>query len=232
MGAATVPCKFLHVLTCFYREQHTSVLIRELVPEVILHFLQAQLERILEGESRQLPWQHIATLVGLTLGGRYLECRMPDMHIILALHCTLACIHARLWHVTKQDRTTDRKMHDGDPSSQLQPPPAAARPRNTKPAAAPHMGLLSSLVDDMTFFSAAVIAIDSAKAYVSCGGAAYWAIALSLVPLTAVVSAAAATWLTRKHNLKEAAGRSLRKGEVAPKAENPLDTAVLVPESC
>lgn len=62
--------------------------------------------------------------------------------------------------------------------------------------------------------SAAVIASDTAKEYVKCGSAAYWAIALSLVPLTGAVSAVAATWLTRKHNLKEAAGRSLRKGEV------------------
>ena len=30
--------------------------------------LQAQLERVLEGESRQLPWQHLAILFGLTLG--------------------------------------------------------------------------------------------------------------------------------------------------------------------
>lgn len=49
-----------------------------------------------------------------------------------------------------------------------------------------------------------------------CGGAAYWAIALALVPVTAAVSAGAAAWLTRKHNLKAAAGRSLRKGEARP----------------
>jgi hypothetical protein len=61
-----------------------------------------------------------------------------------------------------------------------------------------------------------VIASDTAKAYVDCGGAAYWAIALALVPVTAAVSACAAVWLTRKHNLKAAAGRSLRKGEVCP----------------
>jgi hypothetical protein len=29
---------------------------------------QAQLERVLEGESRQLPWQHLTILFGLTLG--------------------------------------------------------------------------------------------------------------------------------------------------------------------
>lgn len=62
--------------------------------------------------------------------------------------------------------------------------------------------------------TAAVIASDTAKAYVKCGGAAYWAIALALVPVTGAVSAGAAAWLTRKHNLKAAAGRSLRKGEV------------------
>ncbi len=47
-----------------------------------------------------------------------------------------------------------------------------------------------------------------------CGGPAYWAIALSLVPLTAVVSSVSAAWLTRKYRLKAAAGRRLPKGEV------------------
>ena len=61
-----------------------------------------------------------------------------------------------------------------------------------------------------------MIASDTAKAYVDCGGAAYWAVALALVPVTGAVSAGAAAWLTRKHNLKAAAGRSLRKGEARP----------------
>lgn len=62
--------------------------------------------------------------------------------------------------------------------------------------------------------AAAVIASDTAKEYVPCGGPAYWAIALSLIPLTAAVSAAAAVWLTRKYTLKAAAHRELPKGEV------------------
>lgn len=66
----------------------------------------------------------------------------------------------------------------------------------------------------MLLLTAAVIASDASKEYVRCGSVAYWAIALSLVPITGAVSAVAARWLTRKYNTKVAAGRSLRKGEV------------------
>lgn len=59
-----------------------------------------------------------------------------------------------------------------------------------------------------------MIASDMAKAYVRCGSDVYWTIVLSLVPLTAVVSACAAVWLTRKYTAKVRAGLHLIKGEV------------------
>lgn len=65
---------------------------------------------------------------------------------------------------------------------------------------------------------AAVIASDTTKAYVQCGSMSYWGIVLALVPLTAVVSAGAAVWLTRKYTAKTRAGQHLIKGEVRTRA--------------
>ena len=61
---------------------------------------------------------------------------------------------------------------------------------------------------------AAVVASDSLKARVRCGSAAYWAIALSLVPLTGAVSAASALVLVRNYNRKTRGGHDLAVGEV------------------
>lgn len=61
-----------------------------------------------------------------------------------------------------------------------------------------------------------MIASDATKAYVQCGSPGYWGIVLALVPLTAVVSAGAAVWLTRKYSAKTSAGQHLIKGEVRP----------------
>ena len=47
-----------------------------------------------------------------------------------------------------------------------------------------------------------------------CGSAAYWAITLSLVPLTAVVSLASALILVRNYNYKTRGGHDLPVGEV------------------
>eukprot|EP00208_Stichococcus_sp_RCC1054_P001671 CAMPEP_0206145512 /NCGR_PEP_ID=MMETSP1473-20131121/27613_1 /ASSEMBLY_ACC=CAM_ASM_001109 /TAXON_ID=1461547 /ORGANISM="Stichococcus sp, Strain RCC1054" /LENGTH=522 /DNA_ID=CAMNT_0053541757 /DNA_START=144 /DNA_END=1709 /DNA_ORIENTATION=- len=67
----------------------------------------------------------------------------------------------------------------------------------------------------LVLLTAAVIASDTTKAYVQCGSMSYWGIVLALVPLTAVVSAGAAVWLTRKYTAKTRAGQHLIKGEVA-----------------
>lgn len=61
---------------------------------------------------------------------------------------------------------------------------------------------------------AAVIAVDSLKAKVACASLAYWAISLSLVPLTIWVSWATAFVLVRNYEAKVAAGRPLAVGEV------------------
>lgn len=63
---------------------------------------------------------------------------------------------------------------------------------------------------------AAVIAADSLKARFPCGSPAYWAISLSLVPLTLLTSAITAVVLVEKHNAKNAAGQIMPAGEVSP----------------
>lgn len=62
---------------------------------------------------------------------------------------------------------------------------------------------------------AAVIAADSIKARLRCGSPAYWAISLSLVPLTLLTSAITAVVLVKKHNAKNAAGQIMPAGEVS-----------------
>ena len=61
---------------------------------------------------------------------------------------------------------------------------------------------------------AAVIGSDSLKGRVHCGGAAYWAITLSLVPLTGAVSLASAWVLVRNYDYKTRGGHDLPVGEV------------------
>ena len=62
---------------------------------------------------------------------------------------------------------------------------------------------------------AAVIAADSLKARLRCGSPAYWAVSLSLVPLTLLTSAITAVVLVKKHNAKKAAGQIMPAGEVS-----------------
>ncbi len=59
-----------------------------------------------------------------------------------------------------------------------------------------------------------MVVSDSLKARVRCGSAAYWAIALSLVPLTGVVSLASALLLVRNYKFKTRGGHDLPVGEV------------------
>ena len=59
-----------------------------------------------------------------------------------------------------------------------------------------------------------MIITDSLKANVTCGSAAYWAITLSLVPLTAMVSLATALVLVRNYKYKTRGGHDLPVGEV------------------
>ena len=61
---------------------------------------------------------------------------------------------------------------------------------------------------------AAVIISDSLKAKFTCGSAAYWAVTLSLVPLTGIVSLASALILVRNYNYKTRGGHDLPVGEV------------------
>ncbi len=61
---------------------------------------------------------------------------------------------------------------------------------------------------------AAVIVSDSLKGRVRCGGIAYWAITLSLVPLTGAVSLASAWVLVRNYDYKTRGGHDLPVGEV------------------
>ena len=61
-----------------------------------------------------------------------------------------------------------------------------------------------------------MIVSDSLKARVRCGSVTYWAIALSLVPLTGAVSLASALVLVRNYNFKTRGGHDLPVGEVRP----------------
>ena len=61
---------------------------------------------------------------------------------------------------------------------------------------------------------AAVIVSDSLKGRVRCGSAAYWAITLSLVPLTGAVSLVSAWVLVRNYSYKTRGGHDLPIGEV------------------
>lgn len=59
---------------------------------------QAELERILEGERRQLPWQHISALAALTLGealGISSSCDVTPFGRLPFLHRFASCALAQ-----------------------------------------------------------------------------------------------------------------------------------------
>ena len=62
-----------------------------------------------------------------------------------------------------------------------------------------------------------MIVSDSLKGRVRCGGAAYWAITLGLVPLTGAVSLVIAWVLVRNYGYKTRGGHDLPVGEVRQK---------------